>query len=91
MERSKKRRHSERSFAVAEAGEGEKRGLVAGGQGGAKRSEESLTETGGGGLLNKRARLSPRRLRPLRVSDSSLRLCRKASQGSIQNDGGFSN
>ena len=55
---------------------------------GAKRSEESLTETGGGGR-DERARAHVRRLRPLRVSDSSLRSGRKASRNSVQNDGVF--
>ena len=57
-------------------------------QAGAKRSEGSLTVLGGGGG-DGRARIPARRLRPFRVSDSSLRHCRKASKGSVQNDGCF--
>ena len=55
-------------------------------QAGAKRSEESLTETGGGGG-DGRERVPTRRLRPFTFSDSSLRFGRKASRNCIQNDG----
>ena len=57
-------------------------------QAGAKRSEGSLTETRAEavGLMT---RVPSRRLRPFTVSDSSLRHCRKASKGSVQNDGRF--
>ncbi len=55
-------------------------------QAGAKRSEESLTATGGGGG-DGRARVPTRRLRPCTDSDSSLRYGRKASQNCVQNDG----
>ena len=53
---------------------------------GAKRSEESLTVPGGGGG-DGWTRVPTHRLRPFRVSDSSLRSGRKASRNSAQNDG----
>jgi len=57
-------------------------------QAGAKRSEGTLTGKGGGG--RGRAPRNPTRPPPpLTVSGSSLRLCRKASNGSVQNDGRF--
>ena len=71
-------------------------------QAGAKRSEEPsprdsagaeaggaiLTVMGGGGLV-RCASIALHRLRPFRVSDASLRSCRKASRNSAQHDGLF--
>ena len=55
---------------------------------GVKRSEESLTEMRAE-AAGVKTRVPSHRLRPFTVSGSSLRLCRKASKGSVQNDGGF--